>query len=1222
MDKKKLPPRKDNRVIVHFDYDAFYASVFEAEKPELKSLPFAVQQKQIIVTCNYVTRSRGLHKLQLIRDAKSICPEVVIELGEDITRFRDASKDLYGFIRGFSWNNKVERLGFDEVWMDVTDIVEFNQQCLNFNDLQHSFFQTSREDPTVGFEYDASSIAGHTYPDDHARVSPEGQMDDLNVRLRLGSHLALHVRHQLEQQKGYTSTVGIATCKLLSKLAGNLNKPKGQTTIMPPFFSLDSRAGNVTTFLDQHDIGKIPGIGFKLAQKLRDFFLDRPAEFDKGLIYGGTREAVSVADVRKHPDVNPETLEKLLAGPGSPHGIGEKIWHLLNGIDNTEVGMARAVPMQISMEDSYIRLDTMPELTKELSMLARSLLTRMRVDLLGSEDDLGPSETRSQSDHLDTQHAPAARTKWLAHPRTIRLTTRPRQPLQPDGSRVRSFKRISHSGPIPIFVFNLNDSIEVLADRLVKECLITMFRKLHPEKAGWNLSLVNLAVTNMSETAGESKTAKGRDIGNMFRRQEDVLKDFRVTDWDTHLPGNDEQAEPTATTERQQSTEPVHARQPDDEIADQESDDAEWDDVQLQITRPATAWLPPPEITIPGTSPTLDPTALDELPDYTRASYCPNLSQSKLTLNALNRTMISNSDRETSLRVCGSTYTNQNNTVPIERRIATLAVVQTIQRPALGRVMDQNFNNTHQYHGDSQGMIFGDNNFFPYDPAALDHQPSGQTILNDTEDDYLSTFFDNPNMAQQAGQFDTMFGMDDKPLSSSHYAAFGSHAMNSQQSSAPLQPPLHKSHVIAHDSSSKSESRQQPDLNGQMSELDNGLFDAANSLYHLNKSHPPYPQPASDQHISGSWGNLFNPNVTMGYGMQQGGGYPPAPDRASFGQSSFTPQQSSQQQWSADIARATTQQSAQPASETFHGYPLQPPMWRGAQPDPATSSSSSSTLPQALTRRPAPVSFGSDPHFTDHFSGPASKVQQNKDNNLLNVPHADKVRSPVGHPFPTLSGPQPSSAYGGGAQMSHSHQGGASWGSLRTADTAPRHHTESSNGQTRKRRKSQAVPADDQEWTPGNGAGNIKLEESDDDDNSTALGGSRPTNKRRRPTDSNSPLGDEDDDEETAANRKRGSKKRDNLTEEEKRRNHIQSEKKRREIIQQGYSDLNKLVPCLASGKSGLSRSECLQEIASYLEVLINGTNTMMRGIGMTDDDEPLASINRRMQADADAIEK
>jgi DNA polymerase iota len=64
----------------------------------------------------------------------------------------------------------------------------------------------------------------------------------------------------------------------------------------------------------------------------------------------------------------------------------------------------------------------------------------------------------------------------------------------------------------------------------VKETLIGMFRKLHPEKAGWNLSLVNLAVTNMAETAGNSKTANGRDIGNMFKRQEDVLKDFRVTE--------------------------------------------------------------------------------------------------------------------------------------------------------------------------------------------------------------------------------------------------------------------------------------------------------------------------------------------------------------------------------------------------------------------------------------------------------------------------------------------------------------------------------------------------------------------------------------------------------------------------------------------------------------------------------------------------------------------
>jgi hypothetical protein len=44
-----------------------------------------------------------------------MCPDVIIVLGEDISRFRDASKTLYQFLRSFSWNDKAERLGFDEV---------------------------------------------------------------------------------------------------------------------------------------------------------------------------------------------------------------------------------------------------------------------------------------------------------------------------------------------------------------------------------------------------------------------------------------------------------------------------------------------------------------------------------------------------------------------------------------------------------------------------------------------------------------------------------------------------------------------------------------------------------------------------------------------------------------------------------------------------------------------------------------------------------------------------------------------------------------------------------------------------------------------------------------------------------------------------------------------------------------------------------------------------
>ena len=71
------------------------------------------------MTCNYEARRRGLYKLQLVREAKEKCPDVIIVLGEDLTRFRNASKELYGFLKDFLWSNKIERLGFDEVGASI-----------------------------------------------------------------------------------------------------------------------------------------------------------------------------------------------------------------------------------------------------------------------------------------------------------------------------------------------------------------------------------------------------------------------------------------------------------------------------------------------------------------------------------------------------------------------------------------------------------------------------------------------------------------------------------------------------------------------------------------------------------------------------------------------------------------------------------------------------------------------------------------------------------------------------------------------------------------------------------------------------------------------------------------------------------------------------------------------------------------------------------------------
>ena len=243
--------------------------------------------------------------------------------------------------------------------MDVTDIIDYNAALLNYNNLASSFFHLDRNDPTVGFSFDASHVFGHVFPvafqsSEVAAVSADeptcNDDKDLLLRLRLGSHLAQHLRHRLDEQKGYTSTVGISTNKLISKLVGNVNKPTGQTTLLPPYNPQPGRSeSNVTKFIDDHDIGKIPGIGFKTAQKIRNHVLGRPAAFSAGLVYGPTKESVKVGDVRTLDGIGPELLGRLLTGPGVPKDLAEKVWGLINGVDDAEVAKAKEVPQQISI---------------------------------------------------------------------------------------------------------------------------------------------------------------------------------------------------------------------------------------------------------------------------------------------------------------------------------------------------------------------------------------------------------------------------------------------------------------------------------------------------------------------------------------------------------------------------------------------------------------------------------------------------------------------------------------------------------------------------------------------------------------------------------------------------------------------------------------------------------------------------------------------------------
>ena len=415
-----------------------------------------------------------------------------LSVGEDLTRFRNKSQELFTFLSTFTWSGRCERLGLDEVFLDVTEVISENLCHVDPLSPGDSFFRLSKHDHSLGFTYDASSFADSTLPRENIVSAITNKPDDeLNVRLALGSHLAQYIRQLLVQEKGFTAAVGISTNKLLSKLVGNVNKPDGQTTLIPPYQDSSTHGmSNVLRFLDPLEIGKIPGIGFKVSQSIKRVFLGREPSYNEGLVVGRSHDFVSVASVR-----HAFTLGKLEETLGSRLGRGVFDW--IHGRDTSEV-LRRRYPTQISFEDTYLDLRTLEQARDELLRLAKRLIARMRLDL--SESDAYANQPSIELPRSDQEPLPF---RYAATPHTVRLSTRRRRP-----AGERSFQRISRSLPMPSFVLSAG-AVDVLAVRLVDECLLPLFKRAHGGDPDWNLNLINVAATDISDEGSKSLNVAG-----------------------------------------------------------------------------------------------------------------------------------------------------------------------------------------------------------------------------------------------------------------------------------------------------------------------------------------------------------------------------------------------------------------------------------------------------------------------------------------------------------------------------------------------------------------------------------------------------------------------------------------------------------------------------------------------------------------------------------------
>ncbi|KAM4575826.1 DNA polymerase iota [Odontesthes bonariensis] len=313
-----VTPRPARRVILHFDLDCFYAQVEMIRNPALRLVPLGIQQKYIVVTCNYVARERGVTKLMSITDAKEKCPELVLVKGEDLTHYREMSYKVTDLL--MSYCPLVERLGFDENFMDVTEMVE------------------RRLDQTV--ESDRISFKGHIYNHFSADVKASD-----HPRLAVASHVASELREAIHNKLGLTGCAGIATNKLLAKLVSGTFKPNQQTTLLPE---------NVSDLMGcLSGLRKVPGVGHQTAKRLQALGL------------------ISVKDLQLHP------LNDLIREFGGPNA--QRLKNLALGVDDSPVTPTGA-PQSLSDEDSFKKMSSTKEVLEKIQELLSSLVERMHKD--------------------------------------------------------------------------------------------------------------------------------------------------------------------------------------------------------------------------------------------------------------------------------------------------------------------------------------------------------------------------------------------------------------------------------------------------------------------------------------------------------------------------------------------------------------------------------------------------------------------------------------------------------------------------------------------------------------------------------------------------------------------------------------------------------------------------------------------------------------------------
>jgi DNA polymerase-4 len=184
------------QTIFHVDMDAFFVSVEELFDPSLKGKAVVVggrpNERGVVSAASYEARKFGVHSAMPLRTAARLCPHAIFVDGHP-PRYRECSDHVHEVLNHFS--PLVEMASIDEAYLDMTGTKRLHGPPLR----------------------------------------------------------AAHALHQAMKAKTRLNcSIGIATSRLVAKVASDQAKPNGVLWIVP---------GSEAAFLAPLDVRKIPGVG-------------------------------------------------------------------------------------------------------------------------------------------------------------------------------------------------------------------------------------------------------------------------------------------------------------------------------------------------------------------------------------------------------------------------------------------------------------------------------------------------------------------------------------------------------------------------------------------------------------------------------------------------------------------------------------------------------------------------------------------------------------------------------------------------------------------------------------------------------------------------------------------------------------------------------------------------------------------------------------------------